>query len=188
MGVFGIIGRDRTDVASSVYYGLYALQHRGQESAGIVVNDDGVFNFRKDSGLVDDVFNHSDLEALGKGTMAIGHVRYGTLGTKARENAEPIVVNHIKGRLAIATSGTLVNSAELRRELELQGMIFQTSSDAEIVSYVITKERINSASIEEAITKAMNKLEGGHRKSLVLQEISTGYILWFTEKERESSM
>ena len=83
MGVFGIIGRDRTDVASSVYYGLYALQHRGQESAGIVVNDDGVFNFRKDSGLVDDVFNHSDLEALGKGTMAIGHVRYGTLGTKA---------------------------------------------------------------------------------------------------------
>ena len=161
MGVFGIIGRDRTDVASSVYYGLYALQHRGQESAGIVVNDDGVFNFRKDSGLVDDVFNHSNLEALGKGTMAIGHVRYGTLGTKARENAEPIVVNHIKGRLAIATSGTLVNSAELRRELELQGMIFQTSSDAEIVSYVITKERINSASIEEAITKAMNKLEGG---------------------------
>lgn len=161
MGVFGIIGRDRTDVASSVYYGLYALQHRGQESAGIVVNDDGVFNFRKDSGLVDDVFNHSNLEALGKGTMAIGHVRYGTLGTKARENAEPIVVNHIKGRLAIATSGTLVNAAELRRELELQGMIFQTSSDAEIVSYVITKERINSASIEEAITKAMNKLEGG---------------------------
>ncbi len=161
MGVFGIISQERTDVASSVYYGLYALQHRGQESAGIVVNDDGVFHFRKDSGLVNEVFSHQNLAALGKGNMAIGHVRYGTLGTKARENAEPIVVNHIKGRLAIATAGALVNAAELRAELELQGMIFHTMSDAEVVSYIITKERINSASIEEAITKAMNKLEGG---------------------------
>ncbi len=161
MGVFGIIGEERTNVASSVYYGLYALQHRGQESCGIVVNDDGVFKFRKDSGLVNDVFSHADLDALGKGTMALGHVRYGTLGTKARENAEPIVVNHIKGRLAIATAGTLVNSAELKRELELQGMIFHTTSDAEIVSYIITKERINSGSIEEAVTKAMTRLEGG---------------------------
>lgn len=161
MGVFGIIGEERTDVASSVYYGLFALQHRGQESCGIVVNDDGVFKFRKDSGLVDDVFSHEKLSSLGFGNMAIGHVRYGTMGTKERVNAEPIVVNHIKGRLAIATSGKLSNALELKRELELQGMIFHTASDAEIVSYVITKERITSASIEEAVCKAMNRFEGG---------------------------
>ena len=161
MGVFGIIGNERCDVASSVYYGLFALQHRGQESCGIVVNDDGVFSMRKDSGLVNDVFDHVRLDALGEGNMAIGHVRYGTLGTKGRENAEPIVVNHVKGRLAIATAGKLVNADELKRELELQGMIFHTSSDAEIVSYVITKERINSKSIEEAVSKAMKKFDGG---------------------------
>lgn len=161
MGVFGIIGTERTNVASSVYYGLFALQHRGQESAGIVVNDDGVFSMKKDSGLVNDIFSHSDLDALGHGNMAIGHVRYGTLGTKGRENAEPIVVNHIKGRLALATAGKLVNSDELKHELELQGMIFHSSSDAEIVSYLITKERIKAKSIEEATSRAMKKLDGG---------------------------
>ncbi len=162
MGVFGIIGEERANVASSVYYGLYALQHRGQESAGIVVNDDGVFTAHKDSGLVDDVFQKETLDALGYGNMALGHVRYGTLGTKDKINAEPIVVNHIKGRLAIATAGTLVNKAELKRELELEGMIFHTTSDAEVISYVITKERINSSSIEEALTKALGKLKGGY--------------------------
>ena len=161
MGVFGIIGEERTNVASSVYYGLFALQHRGQESCGIVVNDDGVFNMRKDLGLVNDVFTHADLDALGFGNMAIGHVRYGTLGTMSNSNTEPIVVNHMKGRLAIATAGRLVNAAELKAELELQGMIFHTSSDAEIVSYVITRERIKSKSIEEAVSRAMKRFEGG---------------------------
>ena len=161
MGVFGIIGNERTNVASSVYYGLFALQHRGQESCGIVVNDDGVFTVRKDSGLVNDVFTSERLSALGLGNMAIGHVRYGTLGTKGRENAEPIVVNHMKGRLAIATAGRLVNALELKRELEMEGMIFHTSSDAEIVSCVITRERIKSKSIEEAVTRAMEKFDGG---------------------------
>ena len=117
MGVFGIIGEERCNVASSVYYGLYSLQHRGQESAGIVVNDDGVFTTHKDSGLVDDVFDRESLEKLGHGNMAIGHVRYGTLGTKDRVNAEPIVVKHVKGTMAIATSGKLSNAEELRREL-----------------------------------------------------------------------
>ena len=161
MGVFGIIGEERTNVASSVYYGLFALQHRGQESCGIVVNDDGVFNMKRDTGLVNDVFSHADLEALGLGNMAIGHVRYGTLGTRGRQNAEPIVVNHMKGRLALATAGRLVNAAELKHELELAGMIFHTSSDAEIVSYVITRERIKAKSIEEATSRAMKKLDGG---------------------------
>ena len=162
MGVFGIIGNEKTNVASSVYYGLYALQHRGQESCGISVNDDGVFHTYKDTGLVNDVFTSQKLETLGNGTMAIGHVRYGTMGTKGRINAEPLVVNHTKGHLAIATNGRLVNGAVLKQELELKGMIFHTSSDAEIVSYVVIQERLNSASIEEAVSKAMDKLKGGY--------------------------
>ena len=119
MGIFGIVGQERTNVASSVYYGLYALQHRGQESAGIVVNDDGVFRTHKNTGLVNDVFSSKELEELGFGNMALGHVRYGTMGTKGKVNAEPIVVNHVKGTLALATNGKLVNGAQLRRELEL---------------------------------------------------------------------
>ena len=110
MGIFGIVGDERGSVASSVYYGLYALQHRGQQSAGIVVNDDGLFSSHKHSGLVNDVFSRNSLEALGLGKMAIGHVRYGTSKTVDKINAEPIVVNHIKGRLAIATDGKLVNA------------------------------------------------------------------------------
>ncbi len=161
MGVFGIIGNERTNVASSVYYGLYALQHRGQESCGISVNDDGIIHTYKDTGLVNDVFTSQKLESLGKGSMAIGHVRYGTMGTKGRVNAEPLVVNHTKGHLAIATNGRLVNGSVLKQELELKGMIFHTSSDAEIVSYVVIQERLNSVSIEEAVNKAMDKLKGG---------------------------
>ncbi len=162
MGVFGIIGEERTTVASSVYYGLYSLQHRGQESAGIVVNDDGIFSQHKNSGLVNDVFNRQTLEALGLGKMAIGHVRYGTLSTKDKVNAEPIVVNHIKGRMALATEGNLVNAAELKRELELQGMIFHTTSDAEVISCIITKERLEAPSIEDAVCRAMSRLKGGY--------------------------
>ena len=162
MSFFGIIGEERTKVAQSVYYGLYALQHRGQESAGIVVNDSGIFHTHKDSGLVNDVFSHHELDALGEGDMAIGNVRYGTLDTKGRTNAEPIVVNHVKGRLALATAGKLVNAYELREELELRGMIFHTNSDAELISYLITAERLNAPSIEEAVNKAMTRLDGGY--------------------------
>ncbi len=161
MSIFGIIGEEKSNVASSVYYGLYALQHRGQESAGIVVNDDGIFRSHKDSGLVNDVFTQSALAKLGLGNMAIGHVRYGTLGTKDRVNAEPIVVNHIKGHLALATEGRLVNGAQLKRELELKGMIFHTTSDAELISYLVTAERLNAPSIEVALERAIDRLEGG---------------------------
>ena len=162
MGLFGIIGTSRDDVASSVYYGLYALQHRGQESAGIVVNDDGLFRLQKGSGLVNDVFDRTAMETLSMGEMAIGHCRYGTLGTKGVMNAEPIVVNHIKGKLALATDGRLVNAVQLRQQLELSGMIFHTSSDAEIISYVITRERLTAPSIEEAVNRAMCSLHGGY--------------------------
>ena len=162
MGIFGITGAERGAVASVTYYGLYALQHRGQESAGIVVNDDGVFSTHKEVGLVGDVFSADVLEKLGEGNMAIGHTRYGTLGTRGIANAEPLVVNHIKGRLALATDGALVNSGPLRRELELRGMIFHTSSDAEIISCAIIQERLDAPSIEDAVMRAMRRLDGGY--------------------------
>ncbi len=162
MAVFGIFGTETANVASSVYYGLYALQHRGQASCGIVVNDDGVFHAYKDSGLVNEVFTPNVLKSLGLGQLAVGNVRYGTSDTKDRINAEPIVVNHSKGRMAIAIDGKLVNGAELKAEMELQGSIFHTGNDAEIISAVIIKERITSNSIEEAVNKAMGRLKGAY--------------------------
>ena len=169
-GVFGIFANGRTDVAASAYYALYALQHRGQESCGIVVNDDGVFNTYKDTGLVSEVFRPSVLEQLGEGNMAVGHVRYGTTGGNGRLNAQPIVVNHIKGRMALAHNGNLVNSFELRKELELCGSIFHTTSDTEVISYIITKERLTAPSIEEAVNQAMSRIKGAY--SLVIMSPS----------------
>lgn len=162
-GVVGVFSpREAYEIGRTVYYGLYSLQHRGQESCGIVVNDDGVFSSHKDLGLVNDVFSTRELEALGQGGMAIGHVRYGTTGKNERANAQPIVVNHIKGGMAVAHNGNIVNSAELRQELELKGSIFQTTSDTEVIAYLITKERLRSNSVEEAINAAMNKLKGAY--------------------------
>ena len=116
-GVFGIISPTRSNVANVVYYGLYALQHRGQESAGIVVNDDGLFYSHKDVGLVSEVFTKDQLDRLPQGTMAVGHVRYGTTGASTRNNCQPIEVNHQKGRLAIAHNGNLSNAFALRNRL-----------------------------------------------------------------------
>ena len=169
-GVFGVVAPEKCDVASTVYYGLFALQHRGQESCGIVVNDDGVFTHHKDNGLVDDVFTHQSLEKLGPGDMAVGHVRYGTTGNASRSNAQPIVVNHVKGPMALCHNGNLVNSFELREELELAGSIFHTSSDTEVISYIITKERLSAPSIEEALCRAMDKIKGAY--SLVIMSPS----------------
>ena len=162
MAVFGIFGTETANVASSVYYGLYALQHRGQASSGIVVNDDGVFHAYKDSGIVNEVFTPRVLQSLGEGQMALGNVRYGTADTKDRINAEPIVVNHSKGKMAISLDGKLVNGAQLKEEMELQGSIFHTGNDAEIISAIIIKERITANSIEEAVCRAMEKLEGAY--------------------------
>ncbi len=161
-GVFGIFAPARQDVASTCYYALFALQHRGQESAGIVVNDDGVFRTYKDAGLVNDVFTAENLARLGEGNMAIGHVRYSTTGGGGRENAQPIVVNHLKGNMALAHNGNLVNSYELRSELENEGSIFHTTTDTEVISYIITKERVKSRSIEEAVLGAMDRLRGAY--------------------------
>ncbi|MBQ7368642.1 MAG: amidophosphoribosyltransferase [Clostridia bacterium] len=162
MAVFGIFGTKTANVASSAYYGLYALQHRGQASSGIVVNDDGVFHSYKDSGIVNEVFTPRVLETLGLGQMAVGNVRYGTSATKDRINAEPMLVNHVKGRLAISHDGALVNYAELRRELELSGAIFHTSNDVEVIAYMITKARLSAPSIEEAVVGALERLKGGY--------------------------
>ena len=169
-GIFGIFSPNKQDLASTTYYALFALQHRGQESAGIVVNDDGVFSSYKDVGLVNDVFTQQKLASLGEGNIAVGHVRYATTGTCGRENAQPLVVNHLKGNIAIAHNGNLVNSAELRDALENDGSIFHTTSDTEVISYLIIKERLTSDSIEEAILAAMDKLEGAY--SLVVMSPS----------------
>ncbi len=166
-GVFGVFCPEgEADVASTVYYGLYALQHRGQESCGIVVNDDGLFHAYKDVGLVGDVFQPAVLQSLGRGHMAVGHVRYGTTGGSGRINAQPIVVNHRKGHMALAHNGNLVNSQQLRDALELEGCIFHTTSDTEVISYIITRERLRAPSIEEAVNRAMRILEGAY--SLVI--------------------
>lgn len=169
-GVLGIYAPETGDIARTAYYGLFALQHRGQESCGIVVNDDGVFTSYKDTGLVNDVFTPGILAGLGEGRIAVGHVRYGTTGSNDRNNAQPIVVNHIKGKIALAHNGNLVNSGELRHELELQGSIFHTTSDTEVISYIITKERLSAPSIEEAVNRAMDRLRGAY--SLVIMSPS----------------
>ena len=165
-GVFGVCAPRQADVAGMTYYGLFALQHRGQESCGIVVNDDGLFQSYKDVGLVGEVFSAERLKSLGPGNLAVGHVRYGTTGTGGRSNAQPMLVNHIKGRMALAHNGNLTNSTELRTELELQGSIFHSTSDTEVISYIITKERIQTTSIEAAVERAMERLEGAY--SLVI--------------------
>lgn len=165
-GVIGAISPNDTEIASMIYYGLYALQHRGQESCGIVVNDDGVFASHKDLGLVGEVFGGNALASMPRGRMAIGHVRYGTTGGNNRNNCQPIEVNHQKGKMAIAHNGNLSNAAELRSELELSGAIFHTTSDTETIAYIVTRERLTSPSIEEAVNRAMYTLDGAY--SLVL--------------------
>ncbi len=165
-GVFGVLAPEPTDVASLCYYGLYALQHRGQEGCGIVVNDDGVFASYKDLGLVSEVFGAERLAKFPSGTMAVGHVRYGTTGGNSRSNCQPIEVNHQKGRMALCHNGNLSNAAELRSALEMSGAIFHTTSDTETIAYIITRERLRTPSIEDALSAAMRTLDGAY--SLVL--------------------
>ena len=165
-GVFGVFARETTDGASLAYYALYALQHRGQESAGIAVNDDGVFTAYRDVGLVSEVFPKERLQALGTGSIAVGHVRYGTTGSDNKRNVQPILVNHFKGRMALAHNGNLTNSQELRQKLESSGSIFHTTTDSEVIAYIIVQERLKTSSIEAAVSAAMGHIEGAY--SLVI--------------------
>ena len=161
-GVFGVLKRSGDDVVPITYRALYALQHRGQESCGIAINDDGVITGYKDVGLVNEVFTEDVMRRLPAGQMAIGHCRYGTTGGRTRENAQPIVIRHIKGGMALAHNGNLTNASELREELELSGAIFSSTSDSEVISYVITRERLRTGSIEEAVCSAMNYIKGAY--------------------------
>ena len=165
-GVFGICVAGMEHAASLTYNALYALQHRGQESAGMAINDDGVITSHKDVGLVSEVFTPEVLERLGTGSMAVGHVRYATTGRKSRINAQPMVINHVKGSMALAHNGNLTNAAELREKLELSGAIFHTTSDTEVIAYTITGQRLKTSSIEEAVSAAMAVIQGAY--SLVL--------------------
>lgn len=164
-GVFGIYDFDGNDVASTIYYGLFALQHRGQESCGIAVSDTngpkGVVKSHKGMGLVNEVFAPEQLSAL-KGDIGVGHTRYSTAGSSTRENAQPLVLNYVKGTLGLAHNGNLVNAPELRRELEYTGAIFQTTIDSEVIAYHIARERIHTGSVEEAVSRAMDKIKGAY--------------------------
>ena len=165
-GVIGVIAPGPADVASMVFGGLFALQHRGQEGCGVVVNDDGVFASHKDLGLVGEVLAPEVLARLPRGSMAVGHVRYGTTGARVRANCQPIEVNHRKGLMALAHNGNLSNADELRCALELAGAIFHTTSDTETIAYLVTRERLRCPSIEDALSAAMNEIAGAY--SLVL--------------------
>ena len=164
-GVFGMYDFDGHDVARTIYYGLFALQHRGQESCGIAVSDTegpkGKVLSSKGMGLVNEVFTQEDLDKL-KGNIGVGHVRYSTAGASTRENAQPLVLNYIKGTLALAHNGNLVNAPELRRELAHDGAIFQTPIDSEVIAYHIARERVKTSSAEEAVQNAMKKLVGSY--------------------------
>ena len=164
-GVFGIYDFDGSDVASTIYYGLFALQHRGQESCGIAVSDTagpkGIVLSAKEMGLLNENFTPEVLNKL-KGDIGVGHVRYSTAGSSTRENAQPLVLNYVKGTLGLAHNGNLINATKLRHELEYTGAIFQTTIDSEVIAYHIARERLNSKTVEEAVRRAMHKIEGAY--------------------------
>ena len=161
-GVFGIFDSKISDLANTVYSGLHALQHRGQESCGIAVNNDGVFSHYKGDGLVSEVFTPEKLESIGPGNIALGHVRYSTTGGKNINNIQPLVIRHIKGNLALSHNGNLTNSDEIRKKIELSGGIFHGTSDTETIAYSLVEDRLTSGSTCEAVEKTMNKIKGAY--------------------------
>ncbi|MEY4479568.1 MAG: hypothetical protein RLZZ267_246 [Bacillota bacterium] len=154
-GVFGVFGHQ--DAASFLYYGLHALQHRGQESAGICTSEEGQFNFHRGMGLVKEVFTNDVMSTL-KGSNAIGHVRYSTSGESKLANAQPLIFKYKQGDLAVATNGNLTNAKALRAKLEQAGSIFQTSSDTEVVAHLIARSQ--HAALEDAVREALQQVEG----------------------------
>lgn len=165
-GVFGIYSPVPADLAPLARFGLYALQHRGQESAGIALNDDGVFRACRGVGLVNEVLSSEKLEALGQGNIAVAHVRYATTGADNLRNVQPLIINHHKGSMALAHNGNLTNAFELRTALEQRGSIFHTTTDSEVIAYVIVGQRLRCGSIEAAVCAAMDVIHGAY--SLVI--------------------
>lgn len=163
-GVFGMYDLDGNNVASSIYYGLFALQHRGQESCGIAVSDTygpRKVDLLKGMGLVNEVFNSENLSTL-KGNIGVGHVRYSTAGNSIPSNAQPLAINYVKGTLMLAHNGNLINANELRDELSYTGAIFQTTIDSEVIAYMIARERIHAKTAQEAVVDAMKKIKGAY--------------------------
>lgn len=162
-GVFGISAAadEHINAASETYNALYALQHRGQQSCGIATSDGTKIVFHKDSGLVPDVFDEKALANL-VGNMAIGHVRYSTKALAHRVNAQPIVLSHIYGDLAISYNGNLINANDLRREVERRGGIFHTGNDAEVITFMVVRERMSQDTLEDAVKCAMQHLRGAY--------------------------
>lgn len=161
-GVFGIYRRSGEGVVGETYHALYALQHRGQESCGMAVNNDGVISCYKDVGLVTDVFTRDVLEKIHDGTIAVGHCRYGTKNTVNRDNAQPLVVSHHKGGMALCHNGALTNAVDLREQMEAKGAIFHTTSDSEVIAQIIARERIMATSIEAAVRTSMSMIQGAY--------------------------
>lgn len=164
-GVFGMYDLGKGNVGKQIYYGLASLQHRGQEACGIAVSNTqgpkGNLEYKKGIGLVQEVFREKDLEKL-SGDIGIGHVRYSTSGDKGEANTQPVVLRYIKGTLAFAHNGNIANASAVRRELELDGAIFQTDLDSEVAAYCIARERLHTATMEEAVRKAGRKLKGAY--------------------------
>ncbi len=164
-GVFGIFTPDNKDAKHSLYYGLCALQHRGQESAGMALCDTdgpmGNIYHHKGMGLVNEVFHKETLDTL-TGNIGIGHVRYSTTGQSCIENAQPLILNYLKGTLALVHNGNIKNAAELRDSLQKEGAIFRGTTDSEVIAYLIAKERTKCGTIEEAVTKVAGFLKGGY--------------------------
>jgi amidophosphoribosyltransferase len=161
-GVFGIYSERPEKSAYITYIGLAGLQHRGEESAGIAVNTDGVITYHKDIGHISDVFTNEVLENLPEGKMSIGHVKYSTKGSMKKENAQPIVIRHKKGNLAVVSNGCITNADELRQELEDDGAIFTTTGATEVICHIIVRERLKAKSSEEAVLNAMKILKGAY--------------------------
>ena len=157
-GVFGVYD-PKGGCAQTTYYGLYALQHRGQEACGIAAINGREQSFYKDVGLVSEVFDKETLDRL-NGTMAVGHVRYATTGAGERENAQPLTIKYVKGTLAVVHNGNLVGVDQLRRDFEYKGAIFHTTSDSELIAYAIAQARLHCRSVEDAVCYAARNLKG----------------------------
>lgn len=162
-GIFGIYSMENeVSLAYNTCVGLSALQHRGEESCGMAINSGGVISCYKDVGLVADVFKPHVLEQMPYGKMSIGHVRYSTTGEPKKENAQPMVMRHAKGNVGVVHNGNLTNALELREELQKNGAIFNSTSDTEVICYIIARERLKADSIEEAIINTMKYIKGSY--------------------------
>lgn len=161
-GVFGIYNNDNLDTVAITHDALYGLQHRGQISAGITVNNGGNFSTVKELGMVSEVFTTKVLEKLSSGKITVGHVRYTANQSLDRAANQPLVLRYKEGSIAISSNGAITNFPSIRKELERGGAIFQSNSNAELMAYVIATERCSTDNLEDAVLSAMKKLEGAY--------------------------